>query len=125
MLQWIPLLDRTLDAAFGEGGTLRAWDLQLLGVRPEHHGKGVASAIMRYVISLVSVRSLSLGVSLEKDGTSYHCEQADAENAPMVLETQNEKNVAMYGKMGFEVKDVINVESRVGMSRFWFMGRGF
>ena len=43
----------------------------------------------------------------------------------MILETQNEKNVAMYGKMGFEVKDLINVESRAGTSPFWFMGRGF
>lgn len=53
-------------------------------------------------------------------------EQADAENAPAILETQNEKNVAMYTKMGFEVRDLIHVESsRVETSPFWFMGRGF
>lgn len=59
LLQYMPLLDRTRDAAFGEGGAHRAWDIELLGVRPEHHGKGVASALMRHVISLVS--DLSLG----------------------------------------------------------------
>ena len=43
----------------------------------------------------------------------------------MVLETQKQENVTIYSKLGFEVKGEILVESKVGKSRFWLLGKGF
>lgn len=39
----------------------------------------------------------------------------------MILETQKEENVVIYGKLGFEVKCQIEVGSFVGKSKFWIM----
>lgn len=41
----------------------------------------------------------------------------------MTLQTQNEVNVGMYERKGFEVKERIEMESRQGKSRFWFLLR--
>ncbi|TEB24453.1 hypothetical protein FA13DRAFT_1714625 [Coprinellus micaceus] len=97
---WNPLLARTCTSAFGEDTALHAWDLHLFGVRPAFHGKGVASKMMRFVQSL-----------------------ADLDGAPMTLQTQNEVNVHIYERKGFQVKEQIEMESRQGKSRFWFLLR--
>jgi len=54
--------------------------LRLLGVDPVHRGKGYAGLLLRCVFEL-----------------------ADREGRPCWLETQAEKNVAMYRRLGFEV----------------------
>ncbi len=54
--------------------------VRLLGVDPAHRGKGYAGRLMRAVM-----------------------EQADSEGRPCWLETQAEKNVAIYRHLGFEV----------------------
>lgn len=41
----------------------------------------------------------------------------------MTLQTQSEQNVEMYERMGFRVKECIEMESPQGQSRFWFMIR--
>ena len=41
----------------------------------------------------------------------------------MTLQTQNEVNVHIYERKGFEVKEQIEMESRQGKSRFWFLLR--
>jgi hypothetical protein len=43
----------------------------------------------------------------------------------MVLETQKKENVTIYSKLGFKVQGETLVESRVGKSRFWLLGKGF
>lgn len=54
--------------------------LGLLAVDPAHHGKGFASKLIRPMLS-----------------------KLDEEGLPAYVETQNERNVAMYGKWGFQL----------------------
>ncbi len=57
----------------------RHWYLALIGVDPEHSGKGIGSALMRPILA-----------------------QADANGLPCYLETAEERNVTYYQKHGFE-----------------------
>jgi ribosomal protein S18 acetylase RimI-like enzyme len=56
------------------------WYLQLLGVDPEHHGKGLASLLLRTMFA-----------------------RTDRDQIPCCLDTENEVNVAMYRHFGFRV----------------------
>ena len=60
----------------------RHWHLQLLGVDPGCHGSGHASALLRPMLARI-----------------------DEEHLPCYLDTQNERNVALYRHFGFEVAD--------------------
>ena len=56
------------------------WYLQIIGVAPEHQGKGFSSQLMRPMLA-----------------------RFDREGLPCYLETQTEKNVAIYRRFGFRV----------------------
>lgn len=56
------------------------WYLALIGVDPNHGGKGIGSSLMRPILAL-----------------------ADEEGLPCYLETAEEGNVAFYRRHGFEV----------------------
>ena len=57
------------------------WYLLILGVEPEHQGKGIGSSL------------IAPGLA-----------RADAEGLPCYLETSKERNVAFYRRHGFEVR---------------------
>lgn len=56
------------------------WYLQIIGVDPAQHGQGFSSRLLRPVL-----------------------ERIDREQMPCFLETNTEKNVAIYRRFGFEV----------------------
>lgn len=56
------------------------WYLQIIGVDPAYHGQGFASRLVRPVL-----------------------ERIDRERMPCFVETNREKNVAIYRRFGFEV----------------------
>ena len=56
------------------------WYLQIIGVDPAHQGEGFSSRLLRPVL-----------------------ERIDRERMPCFLETNNEKNAAIYRRFGFEV----------------------
>jgi ribosomal protein S18 acetylase RimI-like enzyme len=56
------------------------WYLQIIGVDPSYQGQGFSSRLLRPVL-----------------------ERIDRERMPCFLETNNEKNVAIYRRFGFEV----------------------
>jgi len=56
------------------------WYLQIIGVDPAHQGEGFSSRLLRPVL-----------------------ERIDLERMPCFLETNNEKNAAIYRRFGFEV----------------------
>lgn len=60
----------------------RHWYLQLLGVDPAYHGKGYSSRLLRPILA-----------------------RADREGVPCYLDTQAEKNVALYEHFGFRVAE--------------------
>jgi GNAT superfamily N-acetyltransferase len=62
------------------------WYLAVVGVAPEHQGKGFASALIRPVL-----------------------ERATRESLPCYLETQNPANVPIYLRYGFEVAEETTV----------------
>jgi GNAT superfamily N-acetyltransferase len=57
------------------------WYVPLLGVRPEAQGKGLSRTVMRPVF-----------------------EAADRDRVPVYLETMTEGNVAIYQKLGFDLR---------------------
>ena len=60
----------------------RYWYLQLLGVDPEHQGKGLSTILLKPMLELAAKQGL-----------------------PCFLETQRQKNVAFYGHFGFVMAD--------------------
>ena len=56
------------------------WYLQMIGVDPPYQGQGFSSRLLRPML-----------------------ERIDREQMPCYLETNSEKNVAIYGRFGFEV----------------------
>lgn len=73
--------------------------LAVLGVDPEHQGKGFSSKLVRPML-----------------------ERLDREGIPAYLETQTEKNVAIYQRFGFEV--IKQVVTPVAKTNTWIMVRG-
>lgn len=75
------------------------WYLWMLGVEPEHQGKGLGSALLR-----------SLAARAERD------------RAPCYLETDRASNVRLYERHGFTLlkEEVLPVLD----AKFWFMWRG-
>jgi len=56
------------------------WYLQILGVEPKYQGQGFSSRLVRPVL-----------------------ERIDSENLPCFVDTNTEKNVAIYKRFGFEI----------------------
>jgi ribosomal protein S18 acetylase RimI-like enzyme len=74
------------------------WYLSVLGVVPEHQGKGYASRLVRPMLA-----------------------RLDGENMPAYLETQNEKNVGIYRRYGFEVIETL--VTPIAKKETWIMVR--
>jgi ribosomal protein S18 acetylase RimI-like enzyme len=77
----------------------RHWWLQLLGVDPNHQGKGLATALLEPML-----------------------QRFDRDKMPCCLETMNEKNVSLYERFGFRV--VARGELPRTDVRIWLMARG-
>jgi ribosomal protein S18 acetylase RimI-like enzyme len=73
------------------------WYLFLLGVDPRKHGRGLASALVRPML-----------------------ERCDQESLPAYLETATHRNLAIYRRFGFEVREAVDI--RHG-PRVWCMWR--
>ena len=73
-------LERDLDVARRKHAPGPHWYVPLLGVRPDAQGKGFSRAVFAPVF-----------------------EMADRDKLPIYLETMTEANVAIYGKLGFEL----------------------
>jgi ribosomal protein S18 acetylase RimI-like enzyme len=63
------------------------WYLPVLGTAPEHQGRGYGSALLAPVLA-----------------------RCDAEGLPAYLESSKQRNLAFYGRHGFEVTATIRVE---------------
>jgi len=74
------------------------WYLQLLGVHPAQHGHGYGSLLLRHTLA-----------------------RLDRECVPSCLDTENEKNVALYEHFGFRVCESATIPgTNAGV---WFMAR--
>jgi ribosomal protein S18 acetylase RimI-like enzyme len=71
---------RYVDRLHGKLVPYPHWYLQIIGVDPAYHGQGFSSRLLRPVL-----------------------ERIDREQMPCFLETNTEKNVAIYRRFGFEV----------------------
>lgn len=76
----------------------RHWYLMALGVAPGRQGRGIGAHLLAPIL-----------------------QRADDEGLPCYLETQTERNVAFYRKLGFEV--LREVREPVGGLPIWFMVR--
>ena len=65
----------------------RHWYLALVGVHPDHSGKGIGSALIRPML-----------------------DEADRDGLPCYLETAESSNVGIYEHLGFEIKREGKVE---------------
>jgi ribosomal protein S18 acetylase RimI-like enzyme len=74
------------------------WYLATLGTDPDHQGRGVGSALLRSVLG-----------------------RADLEGLPAYLESSKERNLAFYGRHGFEVTGEIHTPG--GGPTLWLMWR--
>ena len=74
------------------------WYLAVLGVHPDHQGRGFGSHLMRPVL-----------------------ERCDAEGVPAYLETDTERNVAIYERHGFRTRSKEPLPG--GGPPVWFMWR--
>jgi GNAT superfamily N-acetyltransferase len=64
------------------------WYLQLLGVDPLHHGKGLGSALLHHALDM-----------------------CDRDNKYAYLESSNPRNIPLYERHGFELLGKIQVNS--------------
>ncbi|KAJ7123580.1 acyl-CoA N-acyltransferase [Mycena epipterygia] len=78
-LTFEPQFNTFLTSALG-GGTKNAWHLQTLAVDPQYQRKGIASLLMNTVI-----------------------EKARLTGTRLCLETQNEANIPIYERLGFDL----------------------
>jgi ribosomal protein S18 acetylase RimI-like enzyme len=74
------------------------WYLQLLGVNPSYQGGGYGSLLLRSTLA-----------------------RLDSERVPCCLDTENEKNVAMYEHFGFRVRESSEISGCHG--QMWLMVR--
>jgi len=79
--QWLNRLENELDVARAAHVVEPHWYVSMLGVRPEARGLGLSRAVLRPVF-----------------------ETADRAGEPVYLETMAEVNVAIYQKLGFELR---------------------
>jgi ribosomal protein S18 acetylase RimI-like enzyme len=63
------------------------WHLPLMGVVPEHQGRGIGSALLRRML-----------------------ERCDREQLPAYLEATSSRNILLYARQGFEAAGCIQVE---------------
>jgi ribosomal protein S18 acetylase RimI-like enzyme len=73
------------------------WYLSVLGVDPEHHGKGLGAALIKPVL-----------------------DQCDRDGTPAYLESANERNLSFYKRNGFEVREETEIPRG---PRVWCMWR--
>lgn len=73
-------LERGFDAARRRHVPSSHWYVSLLGVRPEVRGRGLSRAVLAPIFAA-----------------------ADREDVPVYLETMDERNVAIYERLGFEL----------------------
>ncbi|MFC1950872.1 GNAT family N-acetyltransferase [Chloroflexota bacterium] len=88
-----PRLMKKMNAVDGYGERVRKrlapsryWYLAILGVDPDHQGKGHASELMKPMLKRI-----------------------DGEGLPCYLETDTEKNISMYQHFGFKLLEHIDV----------------
>ncbi|QJX00899.1 GNAT family N-acetyltransferase [Frigoriglobus tundricola] len=79
--RWMSQLEHEFDVARVAHVPGPHWYVPMLGVRPEARGKGLSRAALRPVF-----------------------EAADGAGVPIYLETMTEANVAIYQKLGFELR---------------------
>lgn len=84
--EFLPLLHDVKASVLGPRDD-QAWYLVYIGCRPSARGKGYARKLIDHISA-----------------------EADAEGRPCYLESSNEVNVKIYGRMGFEVKKNIHLQ---------------
>ena len=84
--EFLPLLHDTKTAVLGPRDD-DAWYLLYIGARPSARGKGYARKLIDKVTAI-----------------------ADSDGRPCYLESSNEVNLIIYGKMGFEVKKKVHLQ---------------
>lgn len=134
-------------SSLGEGAIRDSWTLQVLGVAPEHHNKGVAKALVSRVREKVRpppphfFRSLTVRFTVTDRGG-----KADASGYPMCLEAEQPHNVrrdhqhcppcvqhgslacfflllqvGIYERLGFEAKGNKTFSNIYGSFSVWAM----
>ncbi|KAF9041359.1 hypothetical protein BJ165DRAFT_1530091 [Panaeolus papilionaceus] len=88
---FIPKMKGLSTTSLGEGYQLSSWHLHIFGVAKAHQGKGYGKALFKYAE-----------------------EKALATKAPMVLETTNDVDVAIYKKLGFIIRGEMDLKSEHG-----------
>lgn len=78
----LPLVTRGLTMVERRHPREKHFYLAVLGTDPDHQGQGIGSALLRPVL-----------------------EMSDSEGIPAYLETAKERNLAFYGRHGFEVTE--------------------
>ena len=73
------------------------WYLFILGTEPAAQGRGLGSALLAQVLARI-----------------------DADGMPAYLESSNERNLALYGRHGFEITSEVTIP---GGPRIWPMWR--
>jgi ribosomal protein S18 acetylase RimI-like enzyme len=74
------------------------WYLFILGTEQAAQGRGLGSALLAHVLARV-----------------------DADRMPAYLESSSERNIALYGRHGFEITSEVAIP---GGPRIWPMWRG-
>jgi len=93
-----PEYNEFIALSLGNGALRSFWTLQVLGIVPEHHHKGVAKAL--------------IGTVREK---------ADAGGLGMCLEAEQPHNVSIYERLGFKVKGNKDFSNKYGSFSVWAM----
>ncbi|GLB43426.1 hypothetical protein LshimejAT787_1303270 [Lyophyllum shimeji] len=93
-----PRVEQLANDSLGPGAKMAQYYVGLLGVRPEHHRKGIAKALMRVIEEKAKPHGLSV-----------------------VLETSTDLDLLIYKRMGYEVKGQVTLECFLGQAPIYML----
>ncbi|KAG5645714.1 hypothetical protein DXG03_005409 [Asterophora parasitica] len=113
-----PTMSRLADESLGKGFKDAQWALNLFGVVPEHHRKGIAKAMMNAAEERAKSDVVSIVLETTTDIDVRDCDLCVKPKSKLIVFNMK---VLIYKRLGFELKGETTIVSPQGQSPMWQM----